>query len=1338
MEQVLTLEDQPAKKARSDPSTRVTLKSAASELKDIPCPKRRKILSKQTPMTQKEIWEKIFQKINSLTPRVGKKIIKDSEVISWLTEVWPEKDPQFIVVCRGTDRSLGPNQVCQKGEAPFRRSAFIHRATGNIMTEDNWEFWENLSQRQIIRSSHPSKLNMTVFARNPCETSNESQCPEVGRPSDMSQPSSITSQEDRVVQQSPQASEMPAASEVVQIDMNSDHHAPKFKALPREEQSLLLRAHKNLGHPSPERLMQLLRQQGFRSECILAVPDMRCSACCMSSSPKLSRPSTIKDQLDFNDKIAIDHLKWTNSQGTSFQIMHLIDIGTSYHAACIAPNRSSSQTILNVIQTWFQWAGAPQSMLYDAGTEFNSDEFMNFLQSNNIKGTSIAPEAHWQNGKSERHGHIIENMLDRLDRESPIQSYSELSKVLWFVMQAKNASTLRRGFALEVLVFGKHTKIPGSISSDESLPAHCLADSENANGIQFREQLALRERARKWEADNDASLRRAILRRSRPQRREYLTGEWVMIWKNQPIPGQWLGPTRVVTQENEHTLWVTMSGRLYRVAPENVREVSALESHRHSLNKSSSMDSVIQGIVPGQQRGTTQFRDLMIPEELPGTPNGDGVGHNQQPDPTAHPEQSVPLSGASSDQPDQEPESVSNPDQPAGNQNSEPIADGIEIPVPNESDNDELITVGYFCSDVVPDEKPIITENQCWTFEVTVCEDDIQQWKSEVDSHEMAFLASNAKRQRAEVRMGDLTQAEKRQFDEAKRAEVQNWLKTGTVIKILRNQLSPQEILRCRWILTWKPIDPADQKTSKDPSKKAKARLVVLGYLDPCIDSIPGDSPTLGRHSKMLVLQTIASMAWTVKSFDVKAAFVQGSVAGRTIGVEPVPELSQAMGLAPNEVCKLNKSAYGLIDAPYLWYQALTKELRVLGFEQSPFDPCVFTLRKPGCKQLSGILGIHVDDGLCGGDEFFDEQIHALSQKYTFGSQKSSHFVFTGIEVCQRADKGIVLSQSKYVRDITPIPIEVNRKSNADEKINEKERHHLRALIGSLQYAAVNTRPDLSSQLSQLQSAVNSATVGTLIQANKTLHEAKKHHEVAIQIQPISPEDVRFLAFSDASFASRKVPDSHAGMIILATHKDILSNVSSPISPISWSSKKIQKVVTSTLSAETMALDSTLDQMSWIRLFWAWLRDSSVNWKKPHESLQNLPAAIASPTAKLQSMPEATLPEAIAATDCKSLFDLVTKTAPPNCAEFRTQLHARSIKDLLDENITLRWVHSGAQLADALTKVMESSFLRSTIQGGVYRLNDELEILKQRSDGRNRIKWLRNCNAEPDGPKVPS
>jgi len=161
-------------------------------------------------------------------------------------------------------------------------------------------------------------------------------------------------------------------------------------------------------------------------------------------------------------------------------------------------------------------------------------------------------------------------------------------------------------------------------------------------------------------------------------------------------------------------------------------------------------------------------------------------------------------------------------------------------------------------------------------------------------------------------------------------------------------------------------------------------------------------------------------------------------------------------------------------------------------------------------------------------------------------------------------------------------------------------------------------------------------------------------------------------------------------------------------------------VVTSTLSAETTSLSTTLDQLSWLRLFWNWIRNPKTNWKNPTETLKTLPPSYSTATFKEDP--------SIAVTDCKSLFDLVTRTAPPACQEFRTQLQARAIKDFLAEGTTLRWVYSGAQVADALTKIMEGRFLRYTLQHGQYSLQDEQEILKQRASTRNRIKWLQNQN----------
>ena len=677
----------------------------------------------------------------------------------------------------------------------------------------------------------------------------------------------------------------------------------------------------------------------------------------------------------------------------------------------------------------------------------------------------------------------------------------------------------------------------------------------------------------------------------------------------------------------------------------------------------------------------------------------------------------------SQDQPDIEPEIIT----PPGSINMEGTNDpAINTPIPDINDDDDSLVTTHLlcCEDDVMYVDP--TDTPCaWRCELELPshlqKQHVQSWTAED-----ILMATTEKKQRTEVKLSLLSPEEQNAFRDAKETEIQNWLKTGTVSKILRNQLAPEQILRCRWILVWKPLEGINEKdthVSKLTTHKPKARLVVLGYLDPKITEVPRDSPTLGRQSKMLLLQLIASQGWSLGSFDIRAAFLQGKPQqDRVIGIEPVAELSKAMHLKPDEICKLDKSAYGLIDAPYLWFRTLQEELIHLGFIPSPFDPCVFLLRNPKSQRLSGVLGIHVDDGIHGGDQYFHQQISKLEAKYPFGAKKSRNFTFTGIELQQHPDNSIELSQSKYIRNINSITLTSERRADENATGSEPERHLLRGLIGSLQYAAVHTRPDLSSSLSQLQSQVNSATVSTLIAANKTLHIAKKHHEVTIKIKPINPKDLRFLAFSDASFASKAKPESHAGMIIMATHKDITNNQTCQVSPLSWGTKKIQRVVTSTLSAETSALSSTLDQLTWMRLYWAWFFDQTLKWQNPSK-VDGLPQAITVPTIRIDE-------KDLAITDCKSLYDLTTRTAVPNCSEFRTQLQARAIKDILKEGISLHWVHSGAQLADALTKIMNANFLRETLRIGSYCLHDINAVPKDRATERNRLKWLRSTTHE--------
>ena len=65
-------------------------------------------------------------------------------------------------------------------------------------------------------------------------------------------------------------------------------------------------------------------------------------------------------------------------------------------------------------------------------------------------------------------------------------------------------------------------------------------------------------------------------------------------------------------------------------------------------------------------------------------------------------------------------------------------------------------------------------------------------------------------------------------------------------------------------------------------------------------------------------------------------------------------------------ICKLKHSLYGLKQAPRCWNLVLDKSLKEMGFEQSPSDPCVYTL-SGGADSL--IIGVYVDDiVMCGND----------------------------------------------------------------------------------------------------------------------------------------------------------------------------------------------------------------------------------------------------------------------------------------------------------------------------------------------------------------------------------
>jgi len=242
--------------------------------------------------------------------------------------------------------------------------------------------------------------------------------------------------------------------------------------------------------------------------------------------------------------------------------------------------------------------------------------------------------------------------------------------------------------------------------------------------------------------------------------------------------------------------------------------------------------------------------------------------------------------------------------------------------------------------------------------EVPMSEHDLQSWWSSDKPEAFAQVASASKRARAEVHLKTLTLEDRILFEKAKDAELNCWIQTSALRPILRKHLNPNQILKSRWVLTWKPIDDPEPGQS---NRKAKARLVVLGFQDPQLTEVARDSPTLTREGRHTILQSIASHKWVLSSFDIKTAFLRGKADSKNpLAMEPPIELRKKLNLTTDQVCSLVGNAYGRVDAPLLFYQELTRQLKKLGFEIHPLEPCIFQLVSYNDNQrvLHGVIGV--------------------------------------------------------------------------------------------------------------------------------------------------------------------------------------------------------------------------------------------------------------------------------------------------------------------------------------------------------------------------------------------
>ena len=374
-----------------------------------------------------------------------------------------------------------------------------------------------------------------------------------------------------------------------------------------------------------------------------------------------------------------------------------------------------------------------------------------------------------------------------------------------------------------------------------------------------------------------------------------------------------------------------------------------------------------------------------------------------------------------------------------------------------------------------------------------------------------------------------------------------------------------QKALGTNWVLVKKIIDSEEG---------VKARLCVRGDLEEEVEMIRRDSPTVNKTNIKLFYLIAVHKKWKIKTVDVKAAFLQGTDLDREVFLRPPKERR-----IPGVLWKMVKRAYGFVDASRGFYLELEDTLKQLGCTVSKFDPALYYFFD-GKKKLKGMICTHVDDLMNGsGDKMFEEQVmQPLKLKFQFGSEEESVFRYVGMQVAQHA-RSITVNFDHYVENMEVPNLEVIDDLKGDELVDEDCQSQFRSLFGKLGWLAKNARPDLGFDSLVMSTKVGKANANDLKQVVKMIKKLKAEPSEmkVIDIGPV--EDWKIVGHGDAGY--RSLPDkvsSCGGQVISVENQKTKAQC-----VVSWKSKKMKRVVSSSTAAEALALNDTLDEMVYIK-----------------------------------------------------------------------------------------------------------------------------------------------------------
>ena len=567
----------------------------------------------------------------------------------------------------------------------------------------------------------------------------------------------------------------------------------------------------------------------------------------------------------------------------------------------------------------------------------------------------------------------------------------------------------------------------------------------------------------------------------------------------------------------------------------------------------------------------------------------------------------------------------------------------------------------------------------------------------------------------------DMRKESDRDLEEWKVADKSEWIKVAEsgavrVLSLEESRAITQELRMKNKLDRILPTKIARRyKPSEQPGTPAtkKSRLCLRGDKDPDILSLERFSPTVNTMNLAVMMQIAANENMLAQIGDLKNAFCQSDPLHRENGPLYFKQPPEGIdGMHPEQIVLIIAGCYGLVDAPLHWRKSLTEALTKLGYEQSRLDPCIYKCYEKG--RLQGMIAIEVDDLFMVGHETHLRKLECLKNRFVFGKfvtlkECPEGAMFNGRRLKQLENGEFQVDMQKFVEErLQEVELEKGRRSMKKAEATEEEKSQARAACGALNWLSKEGRPDASGPSSLLSSRLTDLRIEDIIQLNEVIKALKQKSDLAIRVQPL--EKMKMSVVSDASFGNDRF-HSQGGQMIICHEDGLQENKQVAANLLCWRSGRIQRVVNSTLAAETQSLSRGIGDLLWVLVLFEELQDENFSirdWPSRLSGKEVMALASKSSSDDLKGC--------LAIVDAKSLYDYLCKETIGG-QDKRTAIEIQIIReDLNSLSGKIRWVDHPAMLADGLTKVKGSNDpLYSLLSTGRFKLTAESQHMEARS-----------------------